>query len=124
MDSYKSATKAELTQGRPEEEISTIRYRCPSCRFSNQAAVMPHSPTIAKHRCSQCRRTNEIQTREAFEELIADHVGEGKDRNKLGKLNREYSKDSAARTETAKVRAAIGGGRTLKTPLGDATLIG
>ena len=72
-----------------ESEVKTVQYRCPECRMAYRVAVLPHSPTIAKHYCRQCGRTNSIETRQTFEDSIADHVGEGKDRNMiLDKLKR------------------------------------
>lgn len=65
--------------------VKTLHYRCPDCRYANTCAALPHSPVVAKHKCRQCGRVNEVQTRETFEEFLGEHVAEGKDRNRVAK---------------------------------------
>ncbi len=38
-------------------------FRCPYCGIVHQAAILPHSPQIAKFKCRQCDHVVEVQTR-------------------------------------------------------------
>lgn len=116
-------------------EGRAIYYHCPSCGFRNTCMVLPHSPTIAKHVCANenCERTNDVKTRETFESHIGDHVGEGKDRNRIAGKARAWSNDTAlsklraqsrqrAMMEMREIEKAYG--RTeVDSPWGKATLI-
>ena len=44
-------------------EIKTVKFRCSYCGLPHTAAILPHSPQIAKYKCRQCDHVLEVETR-------------------------------------------------------------
>lgn len=72
-------------------QVSLLKYRCGGCRMVLQIASLPWSPRIAKHRCPQCETVNEIAVRDSAMDPVREHVGEGKDMNRVAKRHSAYA---------------------------------
>lgn len=53
-------------------EIREIQFRCRGCGKGSKAAVLPHSPRIAKFKCPLCSYVTEVETRPSAMDAIED----------------------------------------------------
>lgn len=90
-------------------DVHRIRFRCPHCGISSEAAVLPGSPQVAKFRCRQCERDIEVQTRASAMDALEAEVEERKEIGRATARARTYSKSTSPLVDT---------------PLGPAHLIG
>lgn len=65
-----------------EGQHNHIKYRCSGCGKALGVYVPDAASVIAKHECPICNTVNEVKTRETFEDMIEDHVAEGKEINR------------------------------------------
>jgi hypothetical protein len=66
-------------QGASIHEMKSIRFRCSYCGVPHSAAILPHSPQIAKFTCRQCNHVLEIETRPSVMDSIEEECELRKD---------------------------------------------
>ena len=105
------------------------KYRCPSCGYENQVAVMPWHYLYATHTCVHCERPHSIKTRESSTEQFEGLVDENKEVERCRVRGRAYSipqfSKAQIRREMEQVQAKLRKADTepVVTPFGPALLI-
>lgn len=79
-------------RGVTQSELREVKFRCGYCGVPCTAAVLPHSPQIAKYKCRRCDQVSEIQTRPSAMDAIEEEFNLRLDMKKSGEHPKEFSK--------------------------------
>jgi len=78
-------------QGSAVQEMKQIRFRCPYCGIAHQAAILPHSPQIAKFKCRQCDHVLDVETRPSAMDSIEQEFDLRLDMKKSAERGKSFS---------------------------------